>query len=284
MHPLPAIRPLIALVLLLALAPGWSPLPAAAASAAAQSSTSTAADTGFAADFAAAEALYDDGQFAAALAASRALNSADGFALAARIELVLIRYFMAGEERPAAITAALADALRALEINPDHLEGNLQAAISIGYRGMLRRSIGDARAGKRYIDNALAHYPQNPWAEAALGGWNGEVVMEAGRFFAAALFGAGRKKAVRHFRAALEVEPENIGIRTSFAITLLRFNRQRFEDEAVQVLSGSVAMVAKNALDEILLRQSRELLQALELGQRRELEALLARATAIRDR
>lgn len=241
-------------------------------------------DSGFAGGFAGAEALYDEGQFEAALAAARALNTADGFALASRTGLVLVRYFMAPGERPAAIAAALADAQQALEMDPDHLEGNLQAAISIGYRGKLRRSISDAWAGRRYIDTALAHHPESSWARAALGGWNGEVVMEAGRFFASALFGAKRKRAVRHFRSAVEAEPGNIGIRTSFAITLLRFRRSRFEAEAITLLSGTISLAAENALDEILLQQSRDLLLALREGRRGDLKALLKRLTAFADR
>ncbi len=246
------------------------PGPAAAADAAEQ-------------DFADALALYDEGRFEEVLTAARALNTADGFALASRTGLVLIRYFIAPKERPAAIAAALADARRALELNPGHLEGNLQAAISIGYRGKQKRSIADAHAGRHYIDTALLHHPGNAWALGALGGWNGEVVMEAGRFFAGALFGAKRKKAVQNFRAALEAQPGNIGIRTSFAITLLRFNRQRFEAEARALLVGNAALVGRNALDEILLRQSQELLQALQEGRGDDLEALLERATTVAD-
>ncbi len=234
--------------------------------------------------FAAAEALFDAGEFEPALAAARALNTADGFALASRTGLVLMRYFLPPRERAAAIAAALADARRALEMNPGHLEGNLQAAISIGYRGKLRRSIRDAWTGKRYIDNALAHHPENAWALAVLGGWNGEVVIEAGRFFAGTLFGAGRRKAIRHFRAALRAEPGNIAIRTSFAITLLRFDRRRFEAEARTVLAGTISLAAedaaRSALEEMLLQQSRDLLRALQAERRDDLAGLLRRLTA----
>lgn len=292
-------RPLSIACLLATLLLASELLPSASAAAQSSAVESTAQSTaqstateesGPHSGFAAAEALYDEGRFEAAMTAARALNTADGLALASRTGLVLIRYFMPPGARPAAIAMALADARRALEIDPGHLESNLQAAIAIGYRGKLRRSIGDAWAGKRYIDNALAYHPESPWALAALGGWHGEVVMEAGRFFAGALFGAGRKKSVRNFRAAIEAEPENIGVRTSFAITLLRFNRRRFEAEALELLAGTIslsagnALAAGNALDEILLRQSRDLLLALQEGRRDDLKALLERATAIAGR
>lgn len=237
--------------------------------------------------FAAAEALFDAGKFESALAAARALNTPDGFALASRTGLVLMRYFLPPRERATAIAAALADARRALELNPGHLEANLQAAISIGYRGKLRRSIRDAWTGKRYIDTALAHHPESAWALAVLGGWNGEVVIEAGRFFAGTLFGAGRRKAIRHFRAALRAEPGNIAIRTSFAITLLRFGRPRFEAEARTLLSGTISLAAegaaRNALEEMLLQHSRDLLRALQAERRDDLEGLLQRLTAFTD-
>lgn len=259
-------------------------------------SNSAVAAPGQDADFAAAEALYNAGEFEATLAAARALNTPDGFALASRTGLVLMRYFVPPGERPAAIASALTDARRALEMDPKHLEGNLQAAISIGYRGKLRRSIGDARAGKKYIDTALLHHPDSAWAKAVLGGWHGEVVMEAGRFFAGMLFGAKRNRAVQHFRAGLAIEPENIAIRTGFAITLLRFNRSRFEKEAIELLSGTIALDAEytaenaaentreNALDEMLVNQSRDLLGALQEGRREDMKALLQRLTTFADR
>ncbi|MCH8861271.1 MAG: hypothetical protein IID51_02010 [Proteobacteria bacterium] len=276
---------ILRLLILLLLAPALLPL-----------SGSTVAAPREDTDFAAAEALYNAGEFEAALAAARALDTPDGFALASRAGLVLMRYFMPPAERPAAIEAALADARRALDADPEHLEGNLEAAISIGYRGKLTRSMGDAWAGKKYIDTALLHHPDSAWAEAVLGGWNGEVVMEAGRFFAGMLFGAKRKRAVQHFRAGLAIEPENIAIRTGFAITLLRFNRSRFEKEAIELLSGTIALDAEytaenaaentreNALDEILVNQSRELLGALQEGRREDLRALLQRLTTFADR
>lgn len=267
---------ILRLLILLLLAPALLPLSG--------STVAAPQDT----DFAAAEALYNAGEFEAALAAARALDTPDGFALASRAELVLMRYFMPPGKRPAAIEAALADARRALDTNPEHLEGNLQAAISIGYRGKLTRSMGDAWAGKKYIDTALLHHPDSAWAKAVLGGWNGEVVMEAGRFFAGMLFGAKRKRAVQHFRAGLAIEPENIAIRTGFAITLLRFNRSRFTTEAMELLAGTIALAAENApgnaLDEILVGQSRELLQALQEERLQDLRALLQRLTTFADR
>lgn len=252
----------------------------------ASNSTVAAPDEGN--GFAAAEALYNAGEFEATLAAARALDTADGFALASRAGLVLMRYFMPPGERPATIASALADARLALEMDPEHLEGNLQAAISIGYRGKLKRSMSDAWAGKKYIDTALLHHPDSAWAKAVLGGWHGEVVMEAGRFFAGMLFSAKRKRAVQYFRAGLAIEPENIAIRTGFAITLLRFNRPRFETEAIELLSGTIALAAENApgnaLDEMLVGQSQDLLGALKEDRREDMKALLRRLTAFADR
>lgn len=233
--------------------------------------------------FSDAEALYNAGEFAAAVTTAGALNTPDGFALAARARLVLIRFFMPPEERRAAIAIALAEALRALEMDETHLEGNLQAAVAVGYRGRIRRSIRDAWAGKRYIDQAIAHHPESAWALAAQGAWNGEVVMEAGRFFASTLFGAKRKNAVSYFRAAIAAEPENLAIRAAFSKILLRFKRSRFEKEAINILSGTIALPARNALEELMQGQSRELLQALQEGRRDDLKDLLKQMTTFTD-
>lgn len=265
--------------LLTALALGIAPTLAAQS----DSADSSARDPGSEAGFTAAEALYNAGHYQEAVTAAEALETPDGLALAARSRLVLVRFFMAPGDRHAAIETALADARRALVLDPTHLEANLQAAIALGYRGKLNRSIRDAKAGKRHIDEALVYHPTSGWALATLGGWNGEVVLEAGRFFASALFGAGRNKAVRSFRAAVAAEPENIAIRAGFAKTLLRFNRSRFEKEALALLEDSITLPAHTAFEKMMMQQMHDLLMALQAGEREALKNLLEKMAAFAD-
>lgn len=227
------------------------------------------------AGFSAATALFDAGKYKEAQILAGALNTPDGLALAARARLVLVRFSLPPDERRAAIEIALGDARRALVMDQTHLEANLQAAIALGYRAHLRRSTRDAWAGRSHIDQALRHHPESSWALAALGGWHGEVVLEAGRFFASTLFGAERRKAITHFRAAVAAEPGNIAVRASFATMLLRFNRPRFEAEALTILEESVALDTRDAFEELMMRRMRDLLQALREGQREKLEVLL---------
>lgn len=227
--------------------------------------------------YGAALALYEAGEYESAMHAAEALDDAGGLALAARSQLVLARFFLSAEEKEVALKRAIELSQKAVAMNPDHIEANLQAAIALGYRGRLQRSSRDARQARRHIEAALEVEPHNPWALAALGGWHGEVVMEAGTFFARAFFNAGRSDAIRHYEEALEIAPDNIPIRASFAKTLLRFERKRYLPRAERLLEQTVAKQPVNAFDRLIRDEAQEILTTLQSGDSEALKSLLDR-------
>lgn len=220
-------------------------------------------------------ALYDSGQYEAALKAAEALGDADGLALAARSQLVLLRFFLPREEKEAALDRAIELSRRAVELDPDNLEANLQAAIAIGYRGRLQHSTRDARRARQHISKALEVDPDNPWALAAFGGWNGEVVIEAGAFLARALFRAGRSEAIENYEAAIQAAPDNIPIHASYAKMLLRFERKRYYERAEQLLVETLVTKHHNAFDNLISDEAAEILKTLRSGDEKALHQLL---------
>lgn len=227
--------------------------------------------------YAAALALYDAGQYEAALKAAESIGDASGLALAARSQLVLLRFFLPPQEKEAALHRAIELTRRAVELGPDHLEANLQSAIALGYRGRLDHSTRDARRARRHIDKALEVDPDNPWARAALGGWNGEVVIEAGAFLARALFNAGRSDAIENYEAAIKAAPDNIPIHASYAKMLLRFERKRYYKRAEQLLVETLATKHHNAFDKLITDEAAEILKTLRSGDEEALHQLLIR-------
>lgn len=231
----------------------------------------------------AVEAEYIQGNYARAVELGRSLGSAEGLALAARAGLVIARFQSPPLTRDAEIAAALVDALAALALSPNHVEAHLQAAIAYGYRGKRARSIRDAKRGRRHIDQALAENQNNAWAAASLGGWHGEVVLEAGPFFARILFGARRSLAVLNFERAVKLDPGNVLISVGFGTTLLRFDKPEYEARAIVMLRASLEYAARNALDELLQTQARELIKAYESGDRKLLRKELDRTSSFSD-
>lgn len=221
--------------------------------------------------------LYDSGDYEGALRAAEEIGNANGLALAARAQLVLMRFFEPAAKKEAALHRAIELSQRAIALDPGHLEANLQAAIGLGYRGRLNHSSRDARLARRHIDTALEADPQNPWALAALGGWHGEVVIEAGAFFARALFDAGRSDAIEHYEAAIAAAPENIPIHASYAKMLLRFHRKRYYDRAEKLLVETLAITPGNAFDRLIRDEAAEVLDTLRSGDEEALNSLLDR-------
>lgn len=226
----------------------------------------------------AAERLYTQGDYNAAIAAGRGLATADGFGLAARAGLVMAGYLTSGEEQVRYLDAALDDAGQALARVPGHVEGHLQMAIALGYRARLTRSVEDVRQARVHVTAALDAAPDDPWANAALGGWHGEVVIEAGGFIGGLLFGASRRRAARAFQAALDRDPDNVALHVGYAGTLLRFGRSRYRDDAIALLTRARTLTPRTAFDRMMLDHAGRLLVAAQ-GNGEDMRVALAAIT-----
>lgn len=222
-----------------------------------------------------AVAKQNQGRYYQALEIASQLNTADGLALAARSRLILVRFYLETEDRLAQIELALEEALKALAIDPTHLEGNLQAAVAWGLKARIRDKASDARKSKTYIDLTLKYHPQSAWGWAALGGWNGEVVQRAGGFFARIMFGARRKISQASFNKSIELSENKIPFYLSYARSLLKYKGDKYRPEAIKNLTLIEELEPQNHLDKITIKFAAHLLRALETKNEEELERLL---------
>ncbi|MEM9726709.1 MAG: hypothetical protein AAF909_14790 [Pseudomonadota bacterium] len=170
----------------------------------------------------AAEATYALGEFARATAMGAALESADGFALAARSTLA--RAMLLGDDAPVKKIAKQAErfAEAALKLDPDHLEANLQLAVALGVRGAQMSALsahlkGLAGRGRSHIEHALALAPDDPWAMSLMGGWHLEVVRRGG----GRIYGASVEEGVRWYERALAAAPDNTVMAYRYAVALM---------------------------------------------------------------
>src|SRR2546423_1168400 len=127
--------------------------------------------------------LYVAGRFAEAERTALAQGTAAGYALAARAELAAET--MRAEPCLECLKRAEDAALRAIAADPRLVEGHIEYVIAIGFEarliGMIKAHFkGYAEKAKQHIDAALATDPGNPWAWAALGNWNIEIVQNGG--------------------------------------------------------------------------------------------------------
>lgn len=223
-----------------------------------------------------AVAAYERGTYMEAVEAGKRLATADGLALAARSLLAYGGYHPDDAHRRQVLNDAIQAAEAALDRAPDHVEANLQWAIALGYRARLDVSMGDARRARQRIERALALEPDNPWANAALAGWHGEVRDTLGGFIAGAVMGASKKKCFRAFDRALALDPDNPAIHFWYAHIRLRFERRDRAGTARQLLEDGIALAPRTAFEASLQELSGQVLSALETGEKKTLKQALA--------
>lgn len=223
--------------------------------------------------FAEAEKAFAQGDYEQAVALGRALGNADGYALAARANLVIAAYLEKDRDKALTILqAAVDDAEHALHNNPQHIEGQLQKAIALGYQARINRSTSLARDVHELIDKVLTQDPQNDYALATLGGWHGESVATVGGFLARLSTGARKSEFVDAFEAALKADPHNPATRSYYARLLLDIGGSKFRDRAAEVLAEAINIPPRNAFEVMMLTQAITLNEALKTGDKKALK------------
>ena len=226
------------------------------------------------ADLESAKALYVHGEFEAAISAATALETADGYALAAQALLVKAIFLMDGEPRIEAYHRALELARAGLEIDPDHINSHLQAAGALGLQARVKDSSRLGRRSRRHLKAILRIDPDHPQALAATGGWNGEVLHRAGRLLGKLFFGADRKSVFENFDRAVSLRPNLPSLHVAYAKALLRLPA-RYRPKAAILLNQALALAPPDRLEALTQLYARLILEAVEAGDKKRLKALL---------
>lgn len=229
-------------------------------------------------------ALYGSGAFVEAAELAEREESAEGLTLAARAMLAFAAYRAPQEERQAALAKGESLARRALEKNPDYVEALLNLSIALGYRSRMEGPMkahvaGHGSEAQGLIAKAIEREPNSAWAHAADGGWNAEVVRRGGGLLASLIYGASKKKAFRAFETAVSLSPEISVIRLEFAKALLRVGSKAQEDVARDHLEAALSRAPVDAMEGIAQEQARRLLEALDSGDKEQLENTLVAIT-----
>ena len=227
-----------------------------------------------------ARELYRQGSFIEAAEAARALATPPALALAARALLVEAAYVAPPDEARALLVRANGLAEAALARNPDTIEALLQKAVAQGYLARLEGPVaahfaGRASAARRLIDHALALAPDNPWAHALLGGWHGEIICRAGRFFGKTFYGASQKEMRRQFALARRLLPGNPVLSFEYAKALICRRAAKNRAEARAALAVALAARPQNAFQALVITRARRLDAALAAPGARRVRAVL---------
>ncbi len=219
-----------------------------------------------------AEGLYDiyaSGRYAEAIRAGEAAGTAPGYAIAARA--VLAEAVQQQEPCMSCFERAEALARRAVAADPRHADGQVWLAVSLGYETritgpLVSRLHGRPEEAKTAIDAALKADPKNPYALAALGGWNIEIVRLGGSFLARKMFGASEAEGLALFDRAVAAAPGNVAVHYQAALSLAGYDPERLEGRIRARLEAAVAATPATAHERFLHGRAADLLALLKKG------------------
>jgi hypothetical protein len=221
-------------------------------------------------------ALYAEGRYDEAMRAGEAAGSAQSLAIAARAALA--QAAMRTAPCLECLERAEADARKAVAADPRLTDGHVWLAAALGLEaritGIVQAQISEApRRARAELDAALQNDPREPYALAALGGWNIEIVHAGGSRLAKWLYGATEKEGLAFFDRAVEIAPGNVAVRYQVALSLCGYDSGRFRAIIQENLEAALHATAQTAYEKFIQARAGELLALLKKHDPSALEA-----------
>lgn len=216
-----------------------------------------------------ARSAFNEGRFVEAVELAAALETSEGYALAAESLAIHGYHFAADDDRTALYGRAFEFAQEAIRLDAANPEAHFQSAHVMGRQAQIVGVLaalnrGYARKVRAAFEEALRHDPQLAKAHVSLGAWHAEIVSKMGRFVAGITYGASRREALAYFEQAAELAPDDIVVLLEYANGLLLLGRNRNREQTRELLTSAVNLPPKNAYDRIVHEQAVERLTALE--------------------
>jgi hypothetical protein len=214
-------------------------------------------------------ALYAQGHYQDAMRQGEDSRTAEGLAIAARAALA--DAMTRPESCLSCLQRAEQDARRAIALDARSADGHVWLATSLGYearlQGMMHASWTNSPArAKEQLDAALAADPDNPYALAALGGWNAEVVRVGGAFLAGKIYSASLDRGLMLFDRASRAAPHNVAVHYQIALSLAGLDAARYRARIESELKTAIEGPPQTAYEKFVAGRAQELLTLLKSG------------------
>jgi tetratricopeptide (TPR) repeat protein len=213
-------------------------------------------------------ALYVAGRYVQAEKAGVAAGDAVGYAIATRSVLADELMHTPCLE---CLQRAEAYARKAIALDPKYPEGHIELAVTLGYEARIigiieARLRGYAEQAKENLDDVLAVEPNNSWALAGLGGWNIEIVHNAGETLARWTYGASVKTGREYFARAFAIDPRNLLLHYQYALVLGSFDPEIYRKDIEDTLGRAVAEIPHSEYDKFAQGRAHALLDTIKSG------------------
>lgn len=224
------------------------------------------------------EQAFASGRFLQSAEMAQRAGGADNFARAARA--MLADAIIEGEPTESRLNEAEALARQALSLDPDHVEGRLQLAITLSLkaRQMSTREALDSGYGgtsRDLVKDVLKADPDNVYAQGFMAVWNIEVVRRGGGL-GAAFMGASVQKARAHYTRAIETGEADPSLHWQYARALAALNARKYEDEIATCLDRAITAKADDTLTRIMQARARSFRLYVDSHSREDIEQAAA--------
>ena len=212
-----------------------------------------------------------EGRFLAAADLGEAIDTSEGYALAAQ-SLTIYGHHLATTkaEQQAVLLRAMDLGERAVELDDTNPFAHQALAHAMGRYAETLPIIQALRDG--YAEKTMASMkrgltidPDYVYGHLAVGSWHAKIIDAAG-LLAAVIYGASEDRALDHYRRAIELAPDNVIVMAGFAIGLLQLDAPGFRDQAEELLARIEAAPKEAAFERLLHREVLEYFAALDGG------------------
>ena len=220
---------------------------------------------------------FAEGRYTDAITLAEAEISADALGFSARS--LLAEAMSVSDFDPPMGHAEAAEKLarKALDIDPNHIEGRLQLAIALSLRARPLSNREALRAGhgdeaKALVDSVLIDDPDNLYANGFLAVWHIEVRRRGGAI-GASFMGASVKKGRAHYATAIAVDAGDASTHWQYARALCALNAKKYREDIEQALKAAIASPIETELERVMQSRAQALYDVLKSKPRRSAEA-----------
>jgi tetratricopeptide (TPR) repeat protein len=132
--------------------------------------------------------------------------------------------------------------------------GRYSQGISVG------KALAQGLGGKvkTSLDEALKRHPKHADAHIAMGTWHSEIIDKVGGMVGGLTYGAKKDAGEKHFRTALDLNPDSAVAHTEYADGLIMlFGRSRLKD-AERLYAEAIECVPADAMERLDLELAKE--------------------------
>ena len=206
---------------------------------------------------------YHAGEFAEAVRAGLAAGD-KGENAADKAAMIYATYLEGDAEAALAIFKAVAERCEKRQARtPNDANVWYYHAYALGRYGQgisVAKALAQGLGGKirTSLERALELAPAHADAHIALGTWHAEIVDKVGAMVGGLTYGAKKEEAERHFRRALELNPDSAIARMEFANALAMLYGKRKLAEAERLYAEAAECEAADAMERLDVEAARE--------------------------